>query len=183
MTQPAADPPEWGPELDELERRRAWAKEHGGADAVARQRAAGRGLARERIDQLADEGSFREIGMLTGAAEYDEARRVLGVVPANPIIGRARVGGRPVALLTGDFTLRGGSADSTILEKWAFIERHALEHRTPLVRLVDGVGGSVTTVERHGATVIPGYEWPVDQQMVTIPSSELPSAPARDSPP
>src|SRR5690349_21752858 len=25
------------------------------------------------------------------------------------------------------------------------------------------------SVERHGATVIPGYEWPVDQQMATIP--------------
>jgi acetyl-CoA carboxylase carboxyltransferase component len=67
-------------------------------------------------------------------AEYDAANRVLGVVPANPIIGRAYVGGRPVSLLADDFTLRGGSADSTILEKWAFIERHALAHRTPLAR-------------------------------------------------
>jgi acetyl-CoA carboxylase carboxyltransferase component len=120
-------------------------------------------------NQLADEGSFREIGMLTGAAEYDEAHRVLGVVPANPIVGRAQVSGRPVALLADDFTLRGGSADSTILEKWAFIERHALEHRTPLVRLVGAAGGSVKTVEREGATVIPGYEWPVAEQMATIP--------------
>ena len=87
MTQPAADVPEWDTELDELERRRAWAKEHGGPGAIARQRAAGRGLARERIDQLADEGSFREIGSLTGVAEYDTTNRVLGVVPANPIIG------------------------------------------------------------------------------------------------
>jgi acetyl-CoA carboxylase carboxyltransferase component len=169
VTHLTADAQEWDPELDELERRRAWAKEHGGAGAVARQRAAGRGLARERIDQLADAGSFREIGTLTGAAEYDGAQRVLGLVPANPVIGRARVGGRPVSLLADDFTLRGGSADGTILEKWAFIERHALEHRTPLVRLVDGAGGSVKTVERHGATVIPGYEWPVDEQMATIP--------------
>jgi acetyl-CoA carboxylase carboxyltransferase component len=169
MTQPAADVPEWDTELDELERRRAWAKEHGGPGAIARQRAAGRGLARERIDQLADEGSFREIGSLTGVAEYDTANRVLGVVPANPIIGRAHIGGRPVALLADDFTLRGGSADSTIVEKWAFIERHALAYRTPLVRLVDAAGGSVKTIERHGATVIPGYEWPVAEQMTTIP--------------
>jgi acetyl-CoA carboxylase carboxyltransferase component len=160
---------EWEPELDELARRRTWAKSHGGPEAVAARRAAGRGLARERIDQLVDAGSFREIGTLTGAAEYDDANGVVGVVPANPIVGRAQVDRRPVAVLADDFTLRGGSADSTILAKWAFVERHALEHRIPLVRLVDAAGGSVKTVEREGATVIPGYEWPVAEQMATIP--------------
>jgi acetyl-CoA carboxylase carboxyltransferase component len=159
---------QWAEEIAELERRRAWSLEHGGPDGVRRQRAAGRGLARERISALVDEGSFREIGALTGDATYD-GRRVVCVTPANPIIGRARLGGRPVSVLADDFTLRGGSADSTILEKWAFLERHALEHRTPLVRLVDGAGGSVKTVERYGATVVPGYEWPVADQLATIP--------------
>jgi acetyl-CoA carboxylase carboxyltransferase component len=160
---------EWAEEIAELERRREWSREHGGADAVRRQRAAGRGLARERIAGLVDDGSFREIGALTGEASYDEANQVVGVTPANPIIGRARLAGRPISVLADDFTLRGGSADSTILEKWAFMERHALEHRTPLVRLVDGAGGSVKTVDQYGATVIPGYEWPADQQLATIP--------------
>jgi len=121
----------WSEELAELEHRRAWSQEHGGVDAVRRQRAAGRGLARERIAGLVDAGSFREIGALTGDAEYDASNRVAAVTPANPIIGRARLDGRPVSVLADDFTLRGGSADSTILEKWAFMERHALEHRTP----------------------------------------------------
>ncbi len=160
---------QWTEEITELERRRAWSQEHGGTDAVRRQRAAGRGLARERIAGLVDEGSFREIGALTGEAEYDESNRVVAVTPANPITGRARLDGRPVSILADDFTLRGGSADSTILEKWTFMERHALEHRTPLIRLVDGAGGSVKTVDRYGATVIPGYDWPVDQQLATIP--------------
>jgi acetyl-CoA carboxylase carboxyltransferase component len=160
---------QWAEEIRELGRRQAWSQEHGGADAVRRQRTAGRGLTRERIAGLVDEGSFREIGMLTGEALYDENNQVVCVTPANPITGRARLDGRPVSILADDFTLRGGSADSTILEKWAFIERHALEHRTPLVRLVDGAGGSVKTVERYGATVIPGYEWPVDLQLATIP--------------
>jgi acetyl-CoA carboxylase carboxyltransferase component len=169
MSQPAADSAEWDREIAELGRRVLWSHGHGGEDAIARHRAAGRGLARERIEGLVDEGSFREIGGLTGAAEYDETGEVVRVTPANPIIGRAHVGKRPVSVLADDFTLRGGSADSTILEKWAFIERHALEHRTPLVRLVDAAGGSVKTVDRYGATMIPGYEWPVDQQMATIP--------------
>jgi acetyl-CoA carboxylase carboxyltransferase component len=160
---------QWAEELAELERRQAWSREHGGADAGRRQRAAGRGLARERVAGLVDHGSFREIGTLSGEAEYDENNQVVSVTPANPIIGRARLGGRPVSVLADDFTLRGGSADSTILAKWAFMECHALEHRTPLIRLVDGAGGSVKTVERYGATVIPGYEWPVGQQLATIP--------------
>jgi len=160
---------QWAEEIAELEQRSAWSAAHGGADGVRRQRQAGRGLARERITGLVDEGSFREIGSLTGDAEYDERNRVVRVTPANPIIGRGRLAGRPVSVLADDFTLRGGSADSTILEKWAFMERHALEHRTPLIRLVDGAGGSIRTVDRYGATVVPGYQWPVDQQLATIP--------------
>jgi acetyl-CoA carboxylase carboxyltransferase component len=169
MQEPVDSTSEWEPEITELELRRTWSQGHGGTTSIRRQRAAGRGLARERIDSLVDKGSFREVGRLAGTAEYDARDELLGVTPANPIIGRARLAGRPVSILADDFTLRGGSADSTILEKWAFIERHALEHRTPLVRLVDGAGGSVKTVDRYGATVIPGYEWPVDQQLATIP--------------
>ena len=48
----------WKPELDELERRRRLALELGGADKVARHKAAGKLTVRERILGLADEGSF-----------------------------------------------------------------------------------------------------------------------------
>ena len=44
----------WKPELDELARREAFARQMGGADKVKRQREQGRLTVRERIDGLLD---------------------------------------------------------------------------------------------------------------------------------
>src|SRR6266581_3724093 len=61
----------WKPELDELARREAFAREMGGVDKVKRQHDQGRLTVRERIDGLTDPKSFREIGAISGIAEYD----------------------------------------------------------------------------------------------------------------
>ena len=45
----------------------------GGPDKLARQKAQGKLNVRERILQLADGGSFRELGSLAGKASYNEA--------------------------------------------------------------------------------------------------------------
>ncbi|MGC2779095.1 MAG: carboxyl transferase domain-containing protein, partial [Bradyrhizobium sp.] len=52
----------WQPELDELARREAFAREMGGPDKVKRQHDQGRLTVRERIDGVVDPGSFHEIG-------------------------------------------------------------------------------------------------------------------------
>ena len=44
----------WKPELDDLARREAFAREMGGVDKVKRQRDQGRLTVRERIDKLVD---------------------------------------------------------------------------------------------------------------------------------
>src|SRR5262249_49434352 len=56
----------WMPEIEEIRRRREAALAMGGPQKVARQRDAGRLTVRERIELLADPGSFAEIGALTG---------------------------------------------------------------------------------------------------------------------
>ena len=50
----------WKPELDDLARREAFARQMGGADKVKRQRDQGRLTVRERIDALVDSRSFHE---------------------------------------------------------------------------------------------------------------------------
>ena len=65
----------WQPELDELERREAFAREMGGADKVKRQHDGGRLTVRERIALLVDPGSFHEVGAISGKAEYDRRRQ------------------------------------------------------------------------------------------------------------
>jgi acetyl-CoA carboxylase carboxyltransferase component len=56
--------------LEELEQRRQWALEHGGAGNVARQHAQGRLTIRERIDGLVDTESCEAIRQQTRAATY-----------------------------------------------------------------------------------------------------------------
>jgi len=148
----------WQPELDELRAREAHAKMLGGADKIARQHAGGRLTVRERIDGLADAGTFHEIGAIAGKAEYDAAGNLTSLTPSNCVMGRAQIDGRPVVLLGDDFTVRGGSADATIREKPIMAERMAYEFRLPLIRIIEGSGGggSVKTIETTGRANLPG---------------------------
>lgn len=160
----------WKAEVEEIERRRAFARELGGTEAVARQHEAGRLTARERVDRLVDPGSWREIGALTGKASYDETGKLLHVRPANAVIGTARIGDRKVSIDADDWTIRGGSSEATVSEKWIYSENYALEHRIPLIRLVESAGGSVRLVEQQGSTKIPGYPtWPMVSLLGYIP--------------
>lgn len=61
----------WQDTLDELEQRKALARQMGGPDKVKRQHEFGKLTVRERIDQLLDPGSFREIGSACGTGQYD----------------------------------------------------------------------------------------------------------------
>ena len=107
----------WKPELEELEKRQAFAREMGGADKVKRQHDGGRLTVRERIDGLLDDGSFHEVGSISGIGEYDEQGAFKSLTPANCVFGRGRIDGRPVVVVGDDFTVRGGSADASISAK------------------------------------------------------------------
>jgi len=160
----------WQPEVEELERRRKFAEALGGPEAVARHKQSGKNTARERLAMLFDPGTFRETGMLTGKGEYGEDGTLVKVTPANVIIGRGRIDGRRVAVTADDYTIRGGSSESTVSDKWVYGERMAYQMRMPLVRLIDSAGGSVRLLELMGHTKIPGYPtWPRSKMMATIP--------------
>ena len=148
----------WEPELEELNRRRELARQMGGAARVERQHAAGRLTVRERIDQLLDPGSFSEIGAIAGKGVYDAAGELAEFTPANCVVGRGRIAGRAVVVSGDDFTIRGGSAEASIWEKFKLAERMAFEYRLPLLRLIEGSGGggSVRTLETRGYANLPG---------------------------
>ncbi|MGC1816299.1 MAG: carboxyl transferase domain-containing protein [Casimicrobiaceae bacterium] len=153
----AAD--DWSPEVEELRLRRADAERLGGDEAVAKHHDRGRLTIRERIASLADPGSFQEVGKLTGAGHYDKNGRVVSVSPAPYVMGIAQIDGRPVAVGGEDFTVRGGTSWSGDRKKGGqggFIEDLAYQYRIPLVNLIDGAGGSVTSIQRRGHAVFPG---------------------------
>jgi len=147
----------WQPEVDELGERRRLARNMGGEERVARQRAAGKLTVRERFEAMCDPGTFEEVGSVSGVGRYDEEGRLVEFTAANFLCGVAEIDGRPVVVSGDDFTIRGGSAEATIPGKRAFAEGIALELRLPHVRLVDGMGGggSVKSIEIKGRSLIP----------------------------
>ncbi|QWE98170.1 acyl-CoA carboxylase subunit beta [Cupriavidus sp. EM10] len=146
-------------DLLELGRRRQLALELGGPDAIERHHAAGKLTIRERIEALSDKNSFHEVGRLTGQGHYDETGVLVKVTPAPYVMGLANVDGRPVAIGGEDYTVRGGASWSGDRKKGGqggFVEDLALNYKIPLINLIDGVGGSVTSAQRRGHTVFPG---------------------------
>jgi acetyl-CoA carboxylase carboxyltransferase component len=148
----------WKPELDELARREAFAREMGGVEKVKRQRDQGRLTVRERIDKLVDADTFHEIGAVSGVGEYDERGELKQLTPANCVFGRGKVDGRTVVVVGDDFTVRGGSADASISAKPLMAEEMAHDFRLPIIRIIEGSGGggSVKTIETKGAANLPG---------------------------
>ena len=150
----------WQPEIDDIHRRRKLAEECGGPEAVAKHHAAGKLTVRERIAQLLDANSFREVGKLAGRATYDKAGNLKSFEPAPYVMGIGRIDGRPVAIGGEDYTIRAGTGVGSDRRKGGqggFIEDLAFEYRIPLVNLIDGTGGTVNTARRKGYTVVPGY--------------------------
>jgi acetyl-CoA carboxylase carboxyltransferase component len=149
----------WLPEVEELRQRHAWAEELGGEEAIAKQHAQHRLTVRERFSRLLDEGSFSEVGKLTGNGRYDPDGQLLGVTPAPYVMGLGRIDGRQVAIGGEDFTVRGGTSWGARRRKGGqggFVEDLAHAYRIPLVNLIDGAGGTVTSIKNRGHSVFPG---------------------------
>jgi len=80
-------------ELAELRRRHELARQMGGAEQVRRQHEHGKLTARERIAVLADEGSFREFGLLAGTGSYEDGQ-LTSFTPKPEVTGFVTIGGR-----------------------------------------------------------------------------------------
>ncbi len=133
----------WKSEVEEIEARREQARSMGGPEAVARQHERGRLTVRERIDALIDAGTLEEQGPIAGEAERDEEGNVVAFHPANYLLALAEVDGRPIVVGGEDFTQRGGSPSPAGLRRSVYAETLAIDLRRPLVRFLEGGGGSV----------------------------------------
>jgi acetyl-CoA carboxylase carboxyltransferase component len=140
----------WRKEVEGIEARRLAALELGGRTAVERQHGLGRFTVRERIQSLVDADSIREIGPIAGHSELDEQGNLVSFTAANYVLALARVDGRPVAVGGEDFTQRGGSPTPAGLRKSVYAEQLAIDYRVPLVRFLEGGGGSVAGTSGAG---------------------------------
>jgi acetyl-CoA carboxylase carboxyltransferase component len=154
----------WEPELEELRQRRALALQMGGEANIARQHDNGKLTVRERLDRLADAGSFREFFPLAGHATYD-ADELASFTPRAVVEGLCTIDGRKAIVTGGDFTIRGGAGGGREggLGMEMASNRRALELRVPFERLLDAAGGSVRSFEEIGRTYLPdgnSFTWP-----------------------
>ncbi|MGZ5338613.1 MAG: acyl-CoA carboxylase subunit beta [Thermoleophilaceae bacterium] len=92
---------------------------------------------RERVSRLVDQGSFVEDALLANW-EHD------GLGADGVITGMAAAGGRPVALMANDPTVKAGSWGAKTVEKIIRVQEAALEHQVPMVYLVDSAGARIT---------------------------------------
>ncbi|HMI71437.1 MAG TPA: carboxyl transferase domain-containing protein, partial [Solirubrobacteraceae bacterium] len=93
---------------------------------------------RERVARLVDDGSFAEEALLANWA-HPEGLGADGVVT-----GLGRIGGRPVAVMANDPTVKAGSWGPKTVEKIIRIQERALSLRVPMVYLVDSAGARIT---------------------------------------
>ncbi len=133
----------WKPEVDEINTRREAAQGMGGPEAIERQHARGRLTVRERLAALVDEGSLEEQAPIAGEAERDDDGNVTAFHPANYLLALAEVDGRRIVVGGEDFTQRGGSPSPAGLRRSVYAETLAIDLRLPLVRFLEGGGGSI----------------------------------------
>ena len=127
----------------DLAARRARAEGMGGAEAVAKQHAAGKLTVRERIDRLFDAGTFTEIGV--HATHAGIAPELAGRdTPADGVVtGFGTIDGRPAAVIAYDFTVMAGSMGRNAESKCNRAREIAYTKRMPMIWLIDSAGARI----------------------------------------
>jgi acetyl/propionyl-CoA carboxylase alpha subunit/acetyl-CoA carboxylase carboxyltransferase component len=132
------------PDLAEVRERHRIGLDQGRPEVTERRHAAGRRTARENIAHLVDPGSFVEYGALTIAAQ--RRRRsladLLARTPADGLVmGTATVDGRPVAVMSYDYTVLAGTQGIMNHRKTDRLLELAGRDRLPVVMFAEGGGG------------------------------------------
>jgi acetyl-CoA carboxylase carboxyltransferase component len=92
---------------------------------------------RERVARLLDPDSFVEEGLL---ANWEQD----GLGADGVVTGLGTIGGRPVAVMANDPTVKAGSWGPKTVEKIVRIQERALSQQVPMVYLVDSAGARIT---------------------------------------
>src|ERR1700694_1318055 len=137
----------------ELESRLAAAARGGGAERIARQHAAGKLTARERVELLLDPGSFVEVDALVTHRCRDFGMDEQQVRGDGVVCGYGTVDGRLVYVFAQDFTVFGGSLSETNARKICKVMDLAVENGAPLIGLNDSGGARI----QEGVASLAGY--------------------------
>jgi propionyl-CoA carboxylase beta chain len=114
-----------------------------GAAAIEKQHAKGKKTARERIEELLDQGSFVELDEFvrhrTNAFGMEKNRPYGDAV----VTGTGTIHGRQVAVYSQDFTIFGGSLGEVAGEKIIKVMELALKTGVPIIGMLDSGGARI----------------------------------------
>jgi propionyl-CoA carboxylase beta chain len=139
--------------VEELRQRLAAAERGGGEERRARQHAAGKMTARERVELLLDAGSFVEIDALVThrCRDFDMESNL---IPGDGVVcGHGMIDGRLIYVFAQDFTVFGGSLSETNARKICKVMDLAVENGAPIVGLNDSGGARI----QEGVASLGGY--------------------------
>lgn len=132
--------------LDDFDRQRMKALGMGGPEKLAKRKEQGHLNARERLERLLDTGSFCESGLFATSHRAEARERT----PADGKIGGfGRIDGRPVAVMSNDFTVMGASSSVVNGKKLRHMREVATKSGMPLIFLGESTGARMP--DRMGA--------------------------------
>jgi propionyl-CoA carboxylase beta chain len=139
--------------LELLKEKNLLAEKGGGEERLAKQRAAGKMTARERINFLLDEGTFEEFDKFVVHRSSDfglDKQKYLG---DGVITGYGFIDGRQVFVFAQDFTVFGGSLSEAHAQKIVKIMDLAMKVGAPIIGLNDSGGARI----QEGVFSLAGY--------------------------
>ena len=139
--------------LQQLEDRRAAARQGGGAHRIEAQHAKGKLSARERVELLLDEGSFEEYDMFVTHRCTDFDMQQNKPAGDGVVVGWGTVNGRQVYVFSQDFTVLGGSVSATHAMKICKIMDMAMQNGAPVIGINDSGGARI----QEGVDSLAGY--------------------------
>ncbi|MCJ7871756.1 acyl-CoA carboxylase subunit beta [Phaeobacter sp. J2-8] len=129
--------------LQELEDRRANARQGGGQKRIDAQHAKGKLTARERIELLLDEDSFEEYDTFVAHRCTDFDMQNNQPAGDGVVTGWGTVNGRMIYVFSQDFTVLGGSVSATHAQKICKIMDMAVQNGAPVIGLNDSGGARI----------------------------------------
>ncbi len=139
--------------IERLEKLRDDALHQGNEQAVARRRAEGRLLARERALHLLDPGSFVEIDRYVRHREVEFGMRDRRPWGDAVVTGHGTIFGRKVFVFSQDFTIFGGSLSEVFAEKICKVMDLAAKLGCPVIGINDSGGARI----QEGVVSLAGY--------------------------
>ena len=139
--------------LNQLEDKRARARQGGGQKRIDAQHAKGKLTARERIDLLLDKGSFEEWDMFVEhrCVDFDMDKQQ---VPGDGVVtGYGTINGRLIFVFSQDFTVFGGALSEAHAEKICKVMDQAMKVGAPVIGLNDSGGARI----QEGVASLGGY--------------------------